>query len=177
MQEVFRETTHVLEIGSGTGQHAVYFGQAMPWLIWQPSDVSVHLQGISAWLKDAGLTNVKPPLTLDVNQPNWPITEAGGVFSANTAHIISSETLDNLFDGVGKILHVDGFFLLYGPFNYQGNYTSQSNAEFDIWLKQRDPLSGIRDFEVVCDLAKQNSLQLINDFQMPVNNRLLVFKK
>ncbi len=176
MQEVFQDTTHVLEIGSGTGQHAVYFGHAMPWLIWQPSDLSVHHQSISAWLEDTELTNVKPPLTLDVNQPNWPITEAGSVFSANTVHIIAWEAVGNLFDGVGKILENDDFFLLYGPFNYQGNYTSQSNAEFDIWLKQRDPLSGIRDFEAICDLAKQNSLQLKSDFRMPANNRLLVFK-
>ncbi len=177
LQEVFRDTSNVLEIGSGTGQHAVYFGKNLPWLIWQPTDLLMHHRGMSVWLKEAGLMNVRSPLVLDVNQLNWPIARAGGVFSANTAHIVTWEGVKNLFAGVGNILEEKGFFLLYGPFNYQGNYTSQSNAEFDVWLKQRDPLSGIRDFEMVCDLAKQNGLKLTNDCGMPANNRLLVFKK
>lgn len=177
LRDVFRKTDHVLEIGSGTGQHAVYFGKAMPWLIWQPSDLYQQHRGVSAWVEEAGLANVLPPLDLDVNQKNWPIDQTSGVFSANTVHIISWEAVRNLFDGVGKILEEGGFFSLYGPFNYNGRYTSTSNSEFDIWLKQRDPLSGIRGFEEVMELAVENRLTFVNDFEMPANNRVLVWKK
>lgn len=174
--KIFRQSRHVLEIGSGTGQHAVYFAKAMPWLIWQTSDLPIHHAGISAWVDEAGLDNVRSPLELDVDQKKWPIDRADGVFSANTVHIIAWESVCNLFEGIGKILEPGGFFSLYGPFNYNGRYTSKSNSDFDIWLKQRDLRSGIRDFEAVCELAIGTGLKLVNDFEMPANNRLLIWK-
>lgn len=177
LQDVFRDTRSVLEIGSGTGQHAVYFCRAMPWLVWQSSDLVPNHPGIIAWIKQSGLGNVLPPLDLDVNQELWPIDFIEGVFSANTVHIMSWQAVCRLFAGLGRILATGGFFSLYGPFNYNGNYTSKSNADFDCWLKERDPLSAIRDFEAICDLATNCGLKLVRDYEMPSNNRLIVWSR
>ncbi|UCC55892.1 MAG: DUF938 domain-containing protein [Gammaproteobacteria bacterium] len=167
----------LLEIGSGTGQHAVYFGKHLPHLTWQTSDVDSSHPGINAWLDDAQLPNVRRPLSLDVNSGRWPDAEFDGVFSANTAHIMSWPEVIEMFNGVGKILRQGGVFCLYGPFNYGGQYTSESNERFDNWLKSRDPLSGVRNFEDLEKLALAGNMVLGRDYEMPVNNRLLVWKK
>lgn len=171
------DRTRLLEIGSGTGQHAVYLAAEFPQLIWQTSDVSEVHEGINAWLDEAGLANVRPPLALNVSRDNWPAQPFDAVFSANTVHIMSWPDVVRLFEGVGKILQGDGVFCLYGPFNYEGRYTSDSNARFDQWLKQRDPLSGIRDFEAVQEQAAKANLVLKEDYAMPANNRTLVWSK
>jgi cyclopropane fatty-acyl-phospholipid synthase-like methyltransferase len=167
----------VLEIGSGTGQHAVYFAARFPHLTWIASDVPVHHPGIEAWLAEADLENVSGPLVLDVNQPDWPLLACDAVFSANTVHIMNWSSVQNMFAGIGRVLQTEGIFCLYGPFNYQGRYTSDSNARFDTWLKARDPASGIRDFEALVALAEQAGLMLLADHAMPANNHLLVWRK
>lgn len=176
LREKFRNTHDVLEIGSGTGQHAVYFAKAMPWLVWRTSDLAIHHPGISAWVTESCLENVRLPRELDVKQEIWPIETIDGIFSANTVHIMSWRLVINLFEGVGRVLKQSGIFCLYGPFNYNNNYTSKSNADFDLWLKHRDPLSGIRDFEKVRELASEIGLNLTDDYEMPSNNRLLVWQ-
>ncbi len=173
---LFTDTTSVLEIGSGTGQHAVFFGEQMPHLTWQTSDVPEYHAGIRMWLAEAGLDNVLPPLNLDVDG-SWPQQCCNAVFSANTAHIMSWPQVEKMFACVGQVLEAGGLFCLYGPFNYNGQFSSDSNARFDHWLKQRDPLSGVRDFEAVNELAVQHGMSLLEDYAMPANNRTLVWKK
>lgn len=166
----------VLEIGSGTGQHAAHFAAAFPHLIWQTSDVSENLPGIRLWLADAGLPNLLPPLELDVTGP-WPETRHDALFSANSAHIMSDATVEAMFLGVPRVLAPGGLFALYGPFNYRGTFTSASNASFDGWLKARDPKSGIKDFEHLDALSRECGLYLVRDHEMPVNNRVLVWQR
>lgn len=171
------EAESVLEIGSGTGQHAVHFGAALPHLTWQTTDLPENHAGINMWLKDAGLPNVLAPLVLDVSKDGWPVTAIDAVFTANTLHIMSWPQVGYLFSGVGRILTPGGRLCIYGPFNYNGAFTSDSNARFDAMLRTRDPASGIRDFEAVRELGSRNGLVLDADHEMPANNRLLVFTK
>ena len=173
----FAGRRRVLEVGSGTGQHAVYFAGAMPWLEWQASDVAQNLPGIRAWLDDAGLANTPAPLALDVLQP-WPEVDADAVFTANTLHIMGWNGVEAFFRGAGRVLSAapGGMLAAYGPFNYGGGYTSDSNRDFDAWLRARDPQSGIRDFEAVDALASQAGLRLVDDVAMPANNRCLVWR-
>ncbi len=177
LREVFAARRRVLEIGSGTGQHAVYFARQLPHLFWQPSELAENLAGIHAWLAEADLPNVAAPLLLDIERQPWPAFTADAVFSANTAHIVSWPQVDALFAGIGALLPAGGVFALYGPFNYDGRFTSDSNARFDQWLKARDPLSGVRDFEAVDALASAAGLTLTRDYTMPANNRTLVWHK
>ena len=166
----------VLEIGSGTGQHAVYFAPALPNTVWQTSDLEENLPGIRLWLQEAALPNLPPPLLLDVTG-EWPQQRFDAVFSANSLHIMPWSAVEQFFAGVDTVLDSDGLLAVYGPFNYHGNYTSDSNREFDGWLKQRSALSGIRDFEAVDTLANRIGLQLVDDHTMPANNRLLVWRR
>lgn len=177
LREVFAERRRVLEIASGTGQHAVYFGEALPHLTWQTSELPHHHAGIQAWLEDAGLPNVLPPLAIDVNDPAWPVEPVDAIFNANTVHIIGWPAVERMFAGIGRVLAVGGVLCLYGPFNYGGAFTSESNARFDAWLKARDPLSGVRDFEAIDRLAAAQGLVLLRDIAMPANNRTLVWRK
>lgn len=181
LRETFSAARNVLEIGSGTGQHAVYFAHHLPHLHWQTSDLEENHSSINTWLHEAALENTLPPFTLDVTAATWPESTPestyDGLFSANTAHIMSWPAVQDMFTGIGKLLEADARFCLYGPFNYNGNYTSDSNRRFDIWLKDRDPASGIRHFEALDGLASANGLTLETDHEMPVNNRLLVWKK
>lgn len=177
LRQVFTEPGSILEIGSGTGQHAVYFGRQLPHLIWQTSDLAENHEGIRLWLAEAQLANVLPPLILDVNQTPWPVDPVAGVFTANTLHIISLQAVQALLRGVARVLLPGGKFVVYGPFNYGGQFTAPSNARFDAWLKARDPASGVRDAEAVVAYAASQGLQLQADYEMPVNNRSLVFEK
>jgi len=169
--------SRLLEIGSGTGQHAVYFAPEFPSLEWQTSDVSAYHAGIHAWLEDAESGNIRPPLALDVCRDPWPDNAFDAVFSANTVHIMSWPEVECLFEGIGKVLEPGGVFCLYGPFNYDGHFTSESNARFEQWLKARDPKSGIKDFEALENIAEYAGLVLRNDYEMPANNRILVWSK
>jgi SAM-dependent methyltransferase len=176
LREVFSRPAKILEIGSGTGQHAVHFGAALPHLTWQTSDLPANHPGIQAWLLEAALPNVLPPIALDVSGP-WPDQAYEGVFTANTLHIVSWEEAQKLIAGAAKVLRPGGRLVIYGPFNYRGAFTSDSNARFDEWLKNRDPRSGIRDFGAVAKCAEINGMQLQADHAMPANNRKLIFIK
>lgn len=174
----FAEPGRVLEIGAGTGQHAVSFGAMMPHLTWQASDRREYLDGIHMWLEEAALANVPmPALELDVSQGPWPDEPYDYIFSANTVHIMSWDDVVAMFSGLPKVMRRGGVFCLYGPFNYHGAYTSESNARFDQWLQERDPLSGIRDYEQLLELAEQNGMEAVADVAMPANNRILVFRR
>ena len=176
LQRHLGTTRRVLEIGSGTGQHAVHFAAAMPWLAWQCSDRADNLSGIAAWRDEAALANTPPAIELDVDGP-WPGNGFDAVFTANSLHIMGWPQVEAFFAGVGKVLQEDGLLIVYGPFNYGGDFTSDSNRAFDQWLKDRDPASGIRDFEVVDALARAIGLALVEDNAMPANNRALVWQK
>ena len=171
----FADRRHVLEIGSGTGQHAAYFAQAMPWLRWQASDRGEHLPGIRAWLDDAALPDTPPPLALDVARGAWPAARFDAAFCANTLHIMGWHEVEACFAGLERVLAPDAVLAVYGPFNYGGAFTSASNREFDGWLKARDPHAGIRDVEAVDALAQRIGLVLACDAAMPANNRCLVW--
>jgi Protein of unknown function (DUF938) len=177
LREVFSDRSYVLEIGSGTGQHAVYFGAELPHLRWQTGDVPLHHPGIRLWLDEAALPNVLPPIALDVNQKAWRNGRYDAVFSANTLHIMNWLEVEHFFDGVADVLEAGGVLTVYGPFNYDNAYTSDSNARFDAWLKARDPASGVRDFEAVDALARARGLTLQQDVAMPANNRTLVWRR
>ena len=172
LQSSFANVKNVLEVGSGTGQHAVYFAKHMPWLTWQCSDVAENLEGISLWVEEANLPNLLPPVELDVSVSNTG-KQYDAVFSANTLHIISKQHVECFFDRMKQITLPDSELVIYGPFNYNGQFTSDSNAQFEIWLKQRDPLSGIRDFEWIDQLANTAGFNLVYDYEMPANNRCL----
>ena len=165
-----------LEIGSGTGQHAVYFASRKDDLDWQPSDLAPNLPGIERWIVESGLGNIRPPLTLDVNGA-WPEREFDLVFSANTFHIMSEDEVARCIACVGACLRAGGAFALYGPFNYDGSYTSESNASFDAMLRARNPASGIRDFDWLDRLATAAGMILREDIAMPANNRTLIWQK
>jgi cyclopropane fatty-acyl-phospholipid synthase-like methyltransferase len=172
----FSDRRRVLEIGSGTGQHAVHFAAALPDLTWQTSDLDENLPGIRLWLEEVRLANLPAPLSLDVNGA-WPQRGYDAVFSANTLHIMSWSDVRALFEHLQPVLESDACVAIYGPFNYAGRFTSPSNADFDAWLKQRSPLMGIRDFEAVDALAQSIGLRLIEDCAMPANNRTLVWRR
>ena len=166
LAEQFSHSQKVLEIGSGTGQHAVYFARHLPHLSWQTSDLPENHEGIMQWLDEAGLSNVQPPISLDVNAQSWPVISVDAVFSANTVHIISWDSVEKMFAGISALLEPQGCFCLYGPFNYNGDFTSKSNEDFDHWLKERDPESGIRDFENLVDLAHLHHMRLVHDIEI-----------
>ncbi|OYY93169.1 MAG: methylase [Hydrogenophilales bacterium 28-61-23] len=177
LEDVFADRKMVLEIASGTGQHAVYFGQALPHLTWQTSELPDNHAGIQAWLDEAGLANVLPPVVIDVNDAPWPVEPVDAIFNANTVHIVAWPAVERMFAGIGRVLAVGGILCLYGPFNYGGQFTSESNARFDVWLKGRDPASGVRDFEAINRLAEAQGLTLVKDIAMPSNNRTLVWQR
>jgi len=169
----------LLEIGSGTGQHAVYFAAALPHLIWQTSDVAENLPGIREWLDDAGLANTPAPLLLDVSGKSgrWPVKQYDAVFSANTLHIMSWVEVVGLFQRLCSVLADDAVLAIYGPFNYNGQFTSESNAAFNDWLKARGEHMAIRNFEAVNALADAIGLRLLQDVAMPANNRMLIWRR
>jgi hypothetical protein len=175
LKEVFSTRRRVLEVASGTGQHAVYFGAQLPHLTWQTSDIQQNLEGIKAWLAEEKLPNVMPPLSLDVNAPEWLVEKFDAVFNANTVHIISWPEVQRLFKHIATVVGLGAVICFYGPFNYQGQFTSPSNARFDASLKARDEHSGIRDFEAINELALSHGFLLQRDIEMPSNNRLLVW--
>lgn len=176
LRRLFADVNEVLEVGSGTGQHAVYFAAALPHLYWQTSDRAENHPGIRAWLEEYSLPNLGQPIELDVTGV-WPSQTFDGIFSANTTHIMSWPEVQQFFRGLGGVLRRGGWFVLYGPFNFGGAHTSESNRRFDLWLKQRDPHSGIRNFEDLNGLAMEQGLQFQEDIEMPVNNRILVWRK
>jgi len=165
LQETLANQQRVLEIASGTGQHAVYFGRALPHLSWQTSELAQNHEGILAWLDETKLPNVLPPMAIDVSDAQWPIEIVDTVFNANTVHIISWPEVERMFAGIARVLSASGILCLYGPFNYEGKFTSESNA------------SGVRDFEAINRLAETHGLFLLRDVTMPSYNRTLVWQR
>ncbi len=177
LQRIFADRNQVLEIGSGTGQHAVYFAGHLPHLVWQTSDRVQNHSGINLWLQESDLDNVLAPIELNVTQAIWPEIETDAVFSANTAHIMHWPEVVSMFAGVAQILCDNGLFVLYGPFNHQGEFTSGSNRKFEAWLKNQDSGMGIRDDRALIELGLENSLVLHEEAEMPANNRILIWSK
>ena len=177
LREQFAQRSHVLEIGSGTGQHAVHFAAALPHLVWQCSDRAENLPGIRGWIDAAGLTNTPEPIELDVARSQWPAMRFDAVFSANTLHIMGWPEVQAMFAGLDAVLAADATLLIYGPFNVGGRFTSESNAAFDADLKARGAHMGLRDLEAVDALALSIGLGSMVDVVMPANNRCLVWRR
>ena len=176
LMEHFADRRRVLEVGSGTGQHAVHFAAALPRLVWQTSDRAPWLAGISQWLAEAALPNTPPPLPLDVTA-RWPDTQFDAIFTANTLHIMGWAEVEAFFAALPGVLTPDARLVIYGPFNYGGKFTSASNAEFDLALRADNPKRGIRDFEAVDALARAIGFALVDDRAMPANNRCLSWRR
>ena len=177
LETVFSDVVTVLEVGSGTGQHAEHFSKQLPHLNWQTSDQKHYLSGLMERVSHAKLGNLRQPLLLDVLAEEWPSQVFDAVYSANTLHIMSWRAVEAFFAGVGDVLKTGSLLVVYGPFKYEGFHTSDSNQHFDDMLRSQDALSGIRDFEAVNDLAQQAHLHLVADHEMPANNRCLVWEK
>jgi hypothetical protein len=167
LKRIFSASKCVLEIGSGTGQHAAYFAAELPHLVWQASDVAEHLPGIRQWVSEPA------PVELDVTG-RWPEGRFDAIYTANTLHIMSWEQVERTFEGIGRLGPLVA--CVSGPFHYGGKPTSESNARFDAMLRSRDAASGVRDFEAIVRLATDARLILEEDNAMPANNRLLVFR-
>lgn len=175
LRRQFADRRRVLEIGSGTGQHAVYFAAAMPHLIWQTSDRPQYLPGIRLWLDEAQLPNTPAPIALDVTEPPAVSQRHDAVFSANTLHIMSWPEVERLFALLPGLMSPGALFCCYGPFNYGGSFTSASNAQFDAALRLDDPRRGIRDIEAVDALARIAGMTMLEDAAMPANNRCITW--
>ncbi len=179
--EVLREHLpvrgEVLEIGSGSGQHAVFFARQFPGLRWQPSDTGDFLPGLRARLAAEAPANLAAALELDVRSGPWSESRYAAVFSANTMHYMSSAAGRDMLYGCGRVLQPDGILIVYGPFKYNGEFTTPSNARFDGWLKSSDPQRGVRDFEWVKEVAGQAGLRFCADIAMPANNQCLIWRK
>ena len=167
----------VLEIGSGTGQHAVHVSGALPDVHWQPSDLPEALPGMRQWFDEAGLANVAPPIALDVTDEPWPAIDANVCYTANTLHIISEPAVAALFAGCARVLASGGRFCIYGPFAFHGRHVSASNARFSESLQQGDPASGVRDLADLDVLAAQVGFHSARIASLPSNNHLLVFDR
>jgi cyclopropane fatty-acyl-phospholipid synthase-like methyltransferase len=177
LRGAFAERRQVLEIGSGTGQHAIYFAEHLPHLQWRPTERLANLADLEVRLKVATQPNLCAPEVLDVSQKEWLVPQVDAVFTANTLHIMSWPNVIALFAGLDAVLHADGAFAVYGPFRYDGAYTSESNQRFDQMLKSRDPHSGLRDIEALMALAGEHDMQLVADHDLPAHNRLLVWER
>lgn len=177
LERVLPAAGEVLEIGAGTGQHAVHFAACLPRLRWLATERPGQLDGLRAWIEDADLPNLAPPEPLDVEVCPWPVSRADAVYSANTAHFMSEAAVTAMFSGVSEVLEERGPFVLYGPFNYGGRYVSEGNRRLDAWLRAHDPVFGIRDFEALDALAASVGLVLEEDCAMPANNRTLVWRR
>ncbi|MCE2027920.1 DUF938 domain-containing protein [Sessilibacter corallicola] len=176
LQRLLSDKKSVLEIGSGTGQHAVYFAGELPHLHWHTSDLTENHPGINQWLGEYNGDNISRPLELDVTG-SWPELKVDAVYTANTLHIMSFDSVKHFFAGLSNVLNENATLIIYGPFKYSGEFTTPSNAKFDIWLKNRNSESGVRDIEAIQELAKEQGLKLVEDNAMPANNQLLVFVK
>ena len=177
LKDWLRPGASVLEIGSGSGQHAIHFSRELPSVEWLPSDRLAIQPLLTKNIQQYGSSNVLAPVAMDLATPRWPDTQIDAVYSANVLHIVSTDLGETMVKGAAQCLQMGGFLILYGPFRYQGSLTMPSNADFDAWLRARDPNSGIRDFEWVDELARAGDLVLQEDRSMPANNQCLVFQK
>lgn len=177
LERVFADASHVLEIGSGTGQHCVHFATQLPHLRWQPSDRAENLPGISAWIDGCSTGNLDHPVELDVTQRAWPPGPFDALFTANTCHIMPWPAVEQMFRRLPEVMTANSVLACYGPFKYGGEFTSPSNASFDLWLRRQAPHQGIRDIEAITELASEAGFRLEEDNPMPANNQLLVLRR
>jgi len=172
-----RTSACVLEIGSGTGQHAVFFGAAMPALTWQTSDLAEQHADIDAWLADASLSNVLAPLEIDVRTARAENESYDAVFSANTAHIMHYAAVESMFAFVSRALRDRGLFVLYGPMRRNGRFNTHSNAIFHRSLQSRDAGMGIRDLEDLDSMAESGNMRRVRLYAMPANNHVIIWRR
>jgi len=177
LQHEFADVSEILEIGSGTGQHAVYIAARLPHVRWQTSDLAENHAAIAAWTEAAALDNVLAPIELDVRSALMNSSCFDAVFSANTAHIMAIDAVAAMFALVGDILRPGGIFCLYGAIRRDGVFNTQSNADFDLSLKARDPAMGIRDIELLDDFAANSGLVRLRLYAMPSNNHIAVWRR
>ncbi len=177
LRSAFADCKHVLEVGSGTGQHAVHFALAMPWLVWQPSEVADAMPALRKRIFNEGPSNLRAPVVIEVTELPWDVRRVDGIFTANTLHIMHWPQVKAFFAGLPAVTKPGAVLAVYGPFRYGGQYTSASNASFDEMLHARDPQSGIRDFEQVDALARGAGFTLAADHPMPANNQAIVWKR
>lgn len=174
-KKILENRTSLIEIGAGTGQHAIFMAPSFPNLVWTLADRVENHEGISLWLNDFPRSNIRGPIEYEIGKDSFPKGEFDTFFAANVLHIISWEMCLQLFDDLSK-LPQGTLILFYGAFNYNGEFTSESNERFEKWLKDRDSKSGIRNFEDVCSELEKRDIELQEDIEMPANNRMLVFK-
>ena len=177
LKEYISDQESLLEIAGGTGQHSEFFARSFPNLLWQTSDLPGSVADLNLRISEANLHNLPPALILDVNDSNWNVKKYQLLFTANSLHIMSEKSVENFFSRIPNVLQQSALVFIYGPFKYDGNFTTKSNAEFDEWLKEKDLRSGVRDFEAISELAVSVGLSLVADVQMPSNNQLLVFSR
>jgi len=177
LRAAFEDRRRVLEIGAGTGQHAVHFARNLPWLRWQPTDRAEYLHGLASRVAVEGPPNLESPIEFDVLHDPWPAIAADAAFSANTLHIMSWPAVEALFAGMPRVLDAGAVLAIYGPFRYRGQFTTPSNDLFDRELRERDPASGVRDFEAVDELASRAGFEFVDDRAMPANNQLIVWRR
>ncbi len=173
----FSHCTHVLEIGSGTGQHAVHFASALPGIVWQPSEIPAAMPALRKRIFNEGPSNLRAPVAIDVTATPWDVRKVDGIFTANTLHIMHWPQVAAFFAGLPAAAKPGAVLAIYGPFRYGGKYTSGSNESFDAMLHARDPGSGIRDFEAVDALARAAGFAFVADHAMPANNQTLVWRR
>ena len=176
LQKLLKHSTKVLEIGSGTGQHAIWFAPRLPWLIWLSSDLPNQLPGIKKWYKDFPSENLAPPIALNVSE-RWAITEHDAIFSANTTHIMHMNDVKNMITNGARSLPSKGLFCLYGPFIFENSWLTESNRIFHRKLQDLDRHMGLRKFGDLNELAIAGSMELIGIKPMPANNHLIVWQK
>lgn len=175
LQRLLTQSRRVLEVGSGTGQHAVYFAPRLPHLLWQTSERAQNLHEVQAWLAHSPADNLLPPLPLDVTG-EWPQLRVDTLFTANTLHIMPASAVEIFFARLPEVLEPGGQLIVYGPMKIAGDYIGNGNAEFDVWLKEQDPLRGIRDIEWLDQLAAAQGLRRTENNFLPANNQLLVWQ-
>ena len=173
----FGDKDSLLELAGGTGQHAVFFASLFTYLTWQSSDIPSNVSSLNRRIGSAELENLPLAIPIDVNDKPWGCSAYDAIFTANSLHIMSAESVESFFSEVASHITQGGLLIVYGPFKYNNKFTTESNEEFDLWLKVRDPVSGVRDFEWVNSLAESAGLILLEDNPMPANNQMLVWKK
>lgn len=172
---LFAGQREVLEIASGTGQHATFFAGLLPTVRWQPTEIPANMDSLMPRYEAYSGANMLPPRSLDVCSRPWKVDVPDAIFTANSLHIMPFSAVQELFLELGERASLGTLLVVYGPFNYNGQYTSESNARFDVWLAAQHPESAIRDFEKVNELANEAGFLLREDHSMPANNRLLVW--
>ena len=167
----------ILEVGSGTGQHACYFAENLPGITWQPTELKQNIPGIEAWVSEYGLVNVLNPHELDVDVLPWPEMKASVCYTCNTFHIIGMHSIQSIFEGCKQVLHASGKLCVYGPFSVNGAHTSQGNFQFNQQLRASDPASGVRDLQELDAIAKRAGFSPCRHIDMPANNFFVVWER